>query len=68
MAVSPHTARLIAEGLAAFIIGVGIATGLGWAFRDKIRAAVLRRRGEKLEARTAHETQMPGARGIRVRA
>lgn len=45
--MSPHAARLAVELLAGFIAGLGIATGLGRAFRDRIKAAMLRRRGRR---------------------
>jgi hypothetical protein len=44
VALTPHEAHFAVAFLAGFIAGVGIAAGFGWAFRDRIRAWMLRRR------------------------
>ena len=38
------TARVLAAFLLAFIAGVAVASVIGWVFRERIRAAMIRRR------------------------
>jgi hypothetical protein len=44
VALTPHETQFAVVFLVAFIAGAGITAGVMWAFRDRIRAWMLRRR------------------------